>query len=72
MDLIIKEYFDKYRGKLPHFFLNQRQNKPLALICLNVLNDLNHFNVLGIDTPETVDPRKPVQCFGIEASRNYP
>jgi micrococcal nuclease len=22
----------------------------------------------GIDTPETVDPRKPVQCFGIEAS----
>lgn len=24
---------------------------------------------LGIDTPETVDPRKPVQCFGIEASK---
>jgi micrococcal nuclease len=24
--------------------------------------------VLGIDTPETVDPRKPVQCFGPEAS----
>ncbi|MFZ5365730.1 MAG: thermonuclease family protein [Patescibacteria group bacterium] len=24
---------------------------------------------LGIDTPETVDPRKPVQCFGVEASR---
>jgi len=23
---------------------------------------------LGIDTPETVDPRKPVQCFGLEAS----
>lgn len=23
---------------------------------------------VGIDTPETVDPRKPVQCFGIEAS----
>ena len=22
----------------------------------------------GIDTPEIVDPRKPVQCFGIEAS----
>jgi endonuclease YncB( thermonuclease family) len=22
----------------------------------------------GIDTPETVDPRKPVQCFGPEAS----
>lgn len=24
--------------------------------------------LIGIDTPETVDPRKPVQCFGIEAS----
>jgi len=24
--------------------------------------------LIGIDTPETVDPRKPVQCFGPEAS----
>ncbi len=24
--------------------------------------------LLGINTPETVDPRKPVQCFGKEAS----
>lgn len=24
---------------------------------------------IGIDTPETVDPRKQVQCFGIEASK---
>lgn len=24
--------------------------------------------LLGIDTPETVDPRKPVQCFGKQAS----
>jgi len=24
--------------------------------------------MLGIDTPETVDPRKPVQCYGPEAS----
>lgn len=24
---------------------------------------------IGIDTPETKDPRKPVQCFGEEASR---
>ena len=23
---------------------------------------------IGMDTPETVDPRKPVQCFGVEAS----
>jgi micrococcal nuclease len=26
--------------------------------------------LLGIDTPETKDPRKPVQCFGKEASRH--
>lgn len=24
--------------------------------------------LIGIDTPETVDPRKPVQCYGREAS----
>ena len=26
------------------------------------------IRLTGIDTPETVDPRKPVQCFGKEAS----
>lgn len=26
------------------------------------------FRLIGIDTPETVDPRKEVQCFGVEAS----
>jgi len=34
--------------------------------------DMNGKNetlrLIGIDTPETVDPRKPVQCFGQEAS----
>ncbi|MFN5059211.1 MAG: thermonuclease family protein [Chloroflexota bacterium] len=28
------------------------------------------LRLIGIDTPESVDPRQPVQCFGIEAS-NY-
>lgn len=27
-----------------------------------------HVRLLGINTPETVDPRKPVECFGKEAS----
>lgn len=27
------------------------------------------LRLIGIDTPETVDPRKPVQCFGKEASK---
>lgn len=26
------------------------------------------IRMIGVDTPETVDPRKPVQCFGVEAS----
>jgi micrococcal nuclease len=31
-------------------------------------DDLETVRFIGIDTPETVDPRKPVQCFGKEAS----
>ena len=27
------------------------------------------LRLIGLDTPETVDPRKPVQCFGKEASQ---
>ncbi len=27
-----------------------------------------HVRYIGMNTPETVDPRKPVQCFGHEAS----
>ncbi|MBI3965300.1 MAG: hypothetical protein HY329_06665 [Chloroflexi bacterium] len=26
------------------------------------------LRLIGLDTPATVDPRKPVQCFGREAS----
>lgn len=26
------------------------------------------LRLIGVDTPETVDPRKPIQCFGKEAS----
>ena len=26
------------------------------------------LRLIGVDTPETVDPRKPVQCFGVEAA----
>ena len=28
-----------------------------------------HLRYIGIDTPEEVDPRKPVQCFAAEAAR---
>jgi micrococcal nuclease len=29
---------------------------------------IDRVRILGIDTPEVVDPRRPVQCFGPEAS----
>ena len=28
----------------------------------------HHIRLIGVDTPETKDPRRPVQCFGQEAS----
>jgi micrococcal nuclease len=31
---------------------------------------VERIRLIGVDTPESVDPRKPVQCFGLEAS-NY-
>jgi micrococcal nuclease len=34
----------------------------------NVNGAIEKVRVIGIDTPETVDPRKPVECFGVEAS----
>jgi len=30
---------------------------------------LGKVRLIGVDTPETVDPRKPVQCFGKEAAQ---
>ncbi len=35
---------------------------------IKVDNQTVKVRMLGVDTPETVDPRKTVQCFGIEAS----
>lgn len=35
---------------------------------VNIDKKIVRIRMIGIDTPETVDPRKPVQCFGKEAS----
>lgn len=35
---------------------------------VNINGTVETLRLIGIDTPETVDPRKPVQCFGVEAS----
>lgn len=37
-------------------------------IKVDVNGTIETIRLIGIDTPETVDPRKPVQCFGKEAS----
>ena len=31
-------------------------------------NKIETIRLIGVDTPETVDPRRPVQCYGREAS----
>ncbi|MBD3244547.1 MAG: hypothetical protein GF335_00980 [Candidatus Moranbacteria bacterium] len=37
-------------------------------ITVNIKGRQEKIRMIGLDTPETVDPRKPVQCFGKEAS----
>lgn len=37
-------------------------------IKVNINGTIETLRLIGLDTPETVDPRKPVQCFGKEAS----
>lgn len=37
-------------------------------IKINMNGSTETLRLIGMDTPETVDPRKPVQCFGVEAS----
>lgn len=33
------------------------------------LENGEHLRYIGIDAPETSDPRKPVQCFGVQAAK---
>lgn len=37
-------------------------------ISVNMDGEIETLRLIGINTPETVDPRKPVECFGKEAS----
>lgn len=37
-------------------------------LVVNILERDVTVRLIGLDTPETVDPRRPVQCFGKEAS----
>ncbi len=35
---------------------------------VRVSGKVERIRIIGLDTPETVDPRKPVQCFGRQAT----
>lgn len=35
---------------------------------VSINGKIEGLRLIGINTPETVDPRRPVQCFGVEAS----
>lgn len=37
-------------------------------ISVNINGTIETLRLIGINSPESVDPRKPVECFGIEAS----
>lgn len=37
-------------------------------IDVSIDGKVDRLRMIGINTPETVDPRKPVECFGVEAS----
>lgn len=37
-------------------------------IKVSMNGSIETLRIIGLDTPETLDPRKPVQCFGKEAS----
>lgn len=35
---------------------------------VSINGKIERLRLIGINTPETVDPRRPVQCFGVQAS----
>ncbi len=56
-----------------HTIADRKLNKVLKVIDGDTVNveiggKSQTIRLIGIDSPETVDPRKPVQCFGKEAS----
>lgn len=63
--------------KLPAIGASGTQNNPTYKVLKVTDGDTLHLDIngvnetvrlIGINTPETVDPRRPVQCFGKQAS----
>jgi micrococcal nuclease len=77
LDSQTAENFSKTKSVVPLPILPSVESKSIFLVDrvidgdTIVISEEGHnetVRLLGIDTPETVDPRKPVQCFGEEAS----
>lgn len=65
-------YFPKKTAKIPKID-SERQYQVVKVIDgdtyeIKIDEQIWKVRMLGVDTPETVDPRKTVQCFGKEAS----
>jgi micrococcal nuclease len=81
----VNNKFNEYRSKVlsatpipPPYKETQLDKKKMFLVTEVIDGDTIRVNVRGksemvrllaIDTPETKDPRKPVQCFGNEATK---
>lgn len=78
--VIIAFFFDNLSTELININLTPKVNNSIGTyyeVTKVVDGDTIHVNIegnnetvrlIGINTPETVDPRRPVQCFGKEAS----
>lgn len=60
---------------MPSFAIAEKQNVFSVIkvvdgdtLVVSIRGKTETVRLLGIDTPESVDPRKPVQCFGKEAT----
>lgn len=58
---------------LPNFAFAQEQSMVTSVVDgdtfkVEIDGNIESVRIIGIDTPETVHPSKPVQCFGKEAS----
>ena len=63
---------DNYKKKIPQ--IDQKEQYQVTKVLdgdtfqIKIRKEMVTVRMLGIDTPETVDPRKGIQCYGKQAS----
>ncbi len=65
---LISTYFTKPKGVVNGITMSEATVKRIVDGDTVELSDGQKLRYIGIDTPETKDPRRPVGCFGKEAS----